>query len=120
MNTRLLFAAGRGARIEYRVQRYAKGWDEWQLSQDAALTPLNTWLEERIHPEDSELQYGPISTALRRDASARDTTWLGPGGETDHLCWCLLPDHEHFFCDNDETKIWLMLLIAEALADEGM
>jgi hypothetical protein len=70
----------------------------------------------RIHPDDEHLQYGPISTALRV---------FGMGGDDPYTLSSLLALdaylHEklHPFTDSLENSLFLLIL-AEALADEGM
>jgi hypothetical protein len=65
---------------------------QWQTS--AQLVFEDTMRRYRIHPADEHLQYGPISTALREMAF---DFWQGK------------PDYS-----------WFFLILAEALADEGV
>lgn len=106
--SRLLFAAARGARIQTDYR------DCWIA---AAYIPAGDYAEYyfRIHPDDEHRQYGPISTALRNDALGLPLT---------ETCWFR---HLALHSDGDlntiitpsERSIFL-LLMAEALADEGL
>ena len=105
--SRLLHAAARGARI---------GWEhdgEWYSAMSMCIGPSKAD-NGTIHPDDAHLQYGPISTALRNYA-------LGlPKVET---CWfsklLLHTDGDLHTLPPFDRYIFL-LLMAEALADEGM
>jgi len=107
--SRLLFAAARGARIEDNTL------GRWTSSEFVYLERDITY-SYRIHPEDEHLQYGPISTALRV---------FGMGGDDPYTLSSLLALdaylHEklHPFTDILENSLFLLIL-AEALADEGM
>ena len=57
--SRLLFAAARGARVQYMVG-YPNRWETFKN-----VMPRRDQPECRIYPDDEHLQYGPISTALR-------------------------------------------------------
>jgi hypothetical protein len=81
----------------------------------------------RIHPNDAHLQYGPISTALR-DCDG-DFQWV-------QINWDEMPDlairsaivanyahnmlHEWQQNKDRLTRSLFLLILAEALADEGM
>ncbi len=112
--SRLLFAAARGARIEHIT---SKGW--------AGSSEVDTCelfgRFQRIHPDDAHLQYGPISTALRESAQ-------NPPIDLDKA----LPEDGEFSL-NSEINTWILfqqrdehhrslflLILAEALADEGL
>ena len=105
--SRLLFAAARGA----RVQTWAGvlGWRSTNL-----FGPWSYDDGDRIHPDDEHLQYGPISTALRDGALGlplTDTCWFSKLLlHTDGDLHTLPPFDRYIF----------LLLMAEALADEGM
>jgi hypothetical protein len=67
-----------------------------------------------IHPDDAHLQYGPISTEVRNYALGLPLTGT---------CWfarlALHSDGDlHALSPND--RYVFLLLVAEALADEGM
>ena len=110
--SRLLFAAARGARIEDNAL------GRWTSSGFVHLGKAIGHLY-RIHPDDEHLQYGPISTALRKNAESFDA---------DHTAG--LPYVEGYFIftnaeadclDADELHRSLFLLIlAECLAEEGL
>jgi hypothetical protein len=75
--------------------------------------------EYRIHPDDEHLQYGPISTALRELAVQglvleikTDWEFMARYYFTD-IAWEKVPH------DVDHRSLFLLIL-AEALADEGM
>ncbi len=82
------------------------------------LAPLRETDGERIHPEDEHLQYGPISTALRK--KAENNTWCS-GWE-----WFLAEAAAKEFTEFFDSRITepdyplFYLILAEALADEGM
>lgn len=108
--SRLLFAAARKARIE----------EEWRNAWEPA--DLNIICDAefyRIHPEDAHLAYGPISTALREYA---DT------GKTQYTLTAMLAmvaynhEKEYPFILASEWGHASMfaLILAEALADEGL
>ena len=95
-NCRQNFAAARGARIQIFVA------------------------ETRIHPDDEHLQYGPISTALREMAE-------DPPRSTEAI-WPVERYYLDVYKSSEEMYVWadslqkslILLLVAEALADEGM
>ena len=112
--SRLLFAAARGARIQINgfTSQSAQWYDsiKWSAMHESVL---------RIHPDDEHLQYGPISTALREMAA-------NPGYELAHTDefgtwsllykdWCNCRD----FASERDVSL-LLLILAEALADEGL
>ena len=118
--SRLLHAAARGA----RVQTWAGvlGWRSTNL-----FGPWSYDDGDRIHPDDEHLQYGPISTALR-DCDG-DFQWV-------QIDWSEMPDlairsaivANYAYNMIDEwrqtkdrlTRSLFLLILAEALADEGM
>ena len=120
--SRLLHAAARGARIEGLYQR---GWIPVFAVRTDGLT--DGQYKYRIHPDDQYLQYGPISTALR-DCDG-DFQWVYINSEQ-------MPDfairsaivanyannmmHEWQQNKNRLTRSLFLLILAEALADEGM
>jgi len=106
--SRLLHAAARGARIKWMNGR---------------LQPVPYY----IHPDDAHLQYGPISTALR-EISQQDIHYLQDStgvyeqaaiedyaayGELGY-CW------DKAMNATAMQKQLFLLILAEALADEGM
>ena len=110
--SRLLFAAARGARI---------GWEhdgEWYSAMSMCIGPSKAD-NGTIHPDDAHLQYGPISTALRKNAESFDARhtaglpylesyFIFTNAEAD----CLGADELH--------RSLFLLILAEALADEGL
>lgn len=108
--SRLLFAAARGARIGFTLS------GKWNPA--LSLTYLQSEFGQdayRIHPADEHLQYGPISTALREialtgDYEDRTIPYLTSGIEREDNYWESTEDQRRVFC----------LILAEALADEGM
>ena len=117
--SRLLFAAARGARIEYGTYCHssADGY-EWVEGEDLARMRKLPELY-RIHPDDAHLAYGPISTALREYA---DT------GKTQYTLTAMLAmvaynhEKEYPFILASEWGHASMfaLILAEGLADEGL
>lgn len=109
--TRLLFAAARGARIGFALS------GKWNPA--LSLTHLQSKCGQdayRIHPDDEHLAYGPISTALREFA---DT------GVEPHTLIGLMAMGAYFYECEYRTAEWphaqmFALILAEALADEGM
>jgi hypothetical protein len=68
----------------------------------------------RIHPDDEHLQYGPISTELRDYALGLPLTGT---------CWIarlLLHIDGDIYALSPNDRYVFLLLMAEALADEGM
>jgi hypothetical protein len=110
--SRLLFAAARGARIQYRSPVDHK----WKAN---FFLPnfLNDSLY-RIHPDDKHLQYGPISTALREMAEdpKYDSSWeqfLANSAANEFT--------ESFYYRRGEPDYPLFyLFLAEFLADSGL
>jgi len=117
--SRLLHAAARGARINpprnytYSLLRMVDGKAEsklyWHFVNDE-----NCY----IHPDDEHLQYGPISTALRK--KAENNTWCS-GWE-----WFLAEAAANEFTEFFDSRIaepdypLFYLILAEALADSGL
>lgn len=113
---RILFAAARGARI----QRYGFV-DQWEPALWCAL-PNNIHQDQkslRIHPDDAHLQYGPVSSALR-EAAATGSTW-DLTGEAGLMALTVLRNAgwRGIYADDLNSSLFL-LLMAEALADEGL
>lgn len=111
MNSRLLFAAARGARIQVMANDYWYGVDTYYLRSERR--------KLRIHPADEALQYGPISSALR-EMAANPSYELARTDEFGtwsllYSDWCKCRD------STSELDVSLfLLLLAEALADEGL
>ena len=116
--SRLLHAAARGARIERAYFKYPTVWEQSRLLW--AKEPTDSDYDYRIHPDDAHLQYGPISTALREMAE-----------DPPSIVENIYPVQRHYlnvYKYSDEMYMWadhlhkslILLLVAEALADEGM
>ncbi len=106
--SRLLHAAARGARIEDNAL------GGWTSSEFVHLGKAIGHLY-RIHPDDAHFQYGPISTALRE--IAEDYSW-NPSWE--HcVAHAAANDFAVKFHGEPDYPLFYLIL-AEALADEGM
>jgi hypothetical protein len=114
MNSRLLFAAARGARIQL-FDRFA----EWVPAHTVFVEHgMEGHFPRRIHPDDEHLAYGPISSALRDAAAAGGKLDLtGQDGRAADACasysavwWYVEELHRSLF----------LLLLAESLCDEGL
>jgi len=118
--SRLLFAAARGARIQCDVNNNAMFSGTWIGCPNVTIFQLREDPHYRIHPDDEALQYGPISTALCNSAPnpwSSEGTWAMPHGMFwmdlhDWLCWDECEDKLH--------RSLFLLILAEALADEGL
>ena len=114
--SRLLFAAARGARIQINgFTATVPSWydsHKWSSMHESVL---------RIHPDDEHLQYGPISTAVRTDAFNGAQRY---SVVYDTLCgtWGIsLGDWYQFRdCESEPHRSLFLLILAEALADEGL
>jgi len=111
--SRLLFAAARGARIE---MLHDAAWHRTY-----AILLDNDGAECRIHPDDEHLQYGPVSTALRTSAEDPPLSLDACFPVLDYFCananyreWSV------FKHENEMQRSLFLLILAEALADEGM
>ena len=122
--SRLLHAAARGARIEYSTYCHSSA-DGYEWVEGANLTRMRKLPEVyRIHPEDTHLAYGPISTALKVMALQRAYVNLRefPRFSIEAAMACKL--------DGNWTWRWqkqtpferslALLILAEALADSGL
>jgi hypothetical protein len=119
--SRLLFAAARGARIE------AEWKGIWSGVAGIHLVPKFNY---RIHPADAHLQYGPISTELRKAAeNIAEKAYLqdllghyGIAAIDDYLsrsdefgyCW------DKTMNATAMQKQLFLLILAECLADSGL
>ena len=122
--SRLLFAAARKARIQ-RLMQCPHRWENYQL-----VAPLRASDEDRIHPDDEHLQYGPISTELRKAAETiAEKAYLqdllghyGIAAIDDYLsrsdefgyCW------DKAMNATAMQKQLFLLILAEFLADSGL
>ena len=105
--SRLLFAAARKARIEDNAL------GRWTSSEFVHLSKAIG--HHRIHPDDEHLQYGPISTALREVALTGDCD----DADTPYIRITMLKEDGYSDSTEDQRCVFLLIL-AEALADEGL
>ena len=70
----------------------------------------------RIHPDDAHLQYGPISTALREMAA--DNSWTPNSYRV--LAVAAANEFQVYLGGVRDDYPLFYLILAEALADEGM
>ena len=111
--SRLLFAAARGARIQVMAQ------DMWW---HCGTFHVNDVRKLRIHPKDEHLQYGPISTAVLEVEMWELMSSQFPAVAVHAALACGL--------DSEWVVTWrtqgvgdratALLILAEALADEGL
>jgi len=116
--SRLLFAAARGARIGWQTLS-----GKWHPALSLTYVQSDFGRDAyHIHPDDAHLQYGPISTGIRNitviDLHSEDMPFFALSS----ACLCGI--------DGTWAKDWrkqsvsdratAMLILAEALADEGM
>ena len=110
--SRLLHAAARGARIEDNALGGYTSSEFVHLGKAIG--------HHRIHPDDAHLQYGPISTALRKMAEhARaeiQPSW--EMGLANFSANNFIDYYDWRWCEPDYPLFYLFL--AEFLADEGM
>ena len=112
--SRLLFAAARGARIQLKSLLNEGLWQ----TTDFAPTVQNTAYTGRIHPDDLHLAYGPISTALRKQVATLEEE---PAGiPYIQGFWDFTWEEAHTFDTNVMHRSLFLLILAEALADEGL
>ncbi len=122
MNNRILFAAGREARIQWQ---HPNG--NWYTTNSYDLEEWNNE-RHRIHPGDTALQYGPISTALREAAQAAEVPGRPCLGWFEDSCRDAAAVLMNSFVEARMTKEDMgslrrelfLLFVAEYLADEGM
>ena len=121
--SRLFFAAARGARIEFQCPA-TKKWIEKEMWE------FGSEVNYRIHPDDAHLQYGPISTEVRKAAeNIAERAYLqdllghyGIAAIDDYLsrsdefgyCW------DKAMNATAMQKQLFLLILAEALAEEGL
>lgn len=112
MTNPILLAAARGARIEL-LGRDLK-WHE----ANAAPLKRHTF-PYRIHPDDEHLRFGPISSALREMAETGKDPYTLMG-----LLAKVVVNHERdfplIFADEWDQNVLFLLILSEALAEEGL
>ena len=79
----------------------------------------NTIEHDYIHPDDEHLQYGPISTALREMAQRTDELFVELGPTVTYIDWSVDMEEDDGEADAFHQSLFLLIL-AEALADEGL
>jgi len=104
--SRLLFAAARGARVQVRVFEFNK----WVNSPGMRFGNHDVY---RIHPDDERLQYGPISTALR-EAAVEGRPCAFANVPNVHI------NVDSAYNLESLPRSLFLLILAEALADEGL
>ena len=115
--SRLLHAAARGARIQ-RLMQHPHRWENYQL-----VAPLRDSSEDRIHPDDAHLQYGPISTALRGAAAQDFSIYEEHRKVYTYAAFEMADTYETSWqqkYEHDNQRVLFLLILAEALADEGL
>lgn len=121
---RLLFAAARGARVQtryaYRDTFVRHG--EWKTVSGMVFDPVNAPHphEQRIHPDDEHLQYGPISTALRELAECAPYVINGYSPEYWYVLDYKINSDSPYFKQDELHRALFLLILAEALADSGL
>lgn len=114
--SRLLFAAARGARIEYKG-----GYPTWRDAEGAYMTMRGMPEIYRIRPDDEHLQYGPISTALRELEGKKLLSFYDFGNSAvQYYAHQWLGNGDHFFRGDELHRSLFLLILSEALADEGL
>ena len=111
--SRLLHAAARGARIQHKVHYNPERWDTFRN-----VLPILVKNLTRIHPDDSHLQYGPITTALRHSAM----TGKVEKANLPYLIGFLAFEEEQidYVLAAPEDLAMFKLILAEYLADLGL
>ena len=116
--SRLLHACARGARVQ---TKWVDSGDSWQATGQFVF--IDSMRYYRIHPNDAHLQYGPISTALR-EMSKQPKTIDHKGVNLPHFGFTIFASSESELLEvlrcNGLTHSLFLLILAEALADEGM
>ncbi len=120
---RLLFAAARGARIQRKHYKdHPNYWESARIVRLGDHDKIDSDYVWRIHPDDAHLAYGPVSTALRDALKDPDCTLdqfievLANTAYEHFHGWAPLGGH----CDGELHRSLFLLILAEALADEGL
>ena len=114
--SRLLFAAARGARVQCE-EELLSGKTVWED------TPVQWGMDNelRIHPDDAHLQYGSVSTEMRKAAEKLDLYYPDVMVEQFGFFHSNVSDALAFaYSDDDFQRSMFLLILAEALADEGL
>ncbi len=125
----ILLAAARGARLQVRPGPF----EEWTSTRTSVDGIQNYPGHFRVHPDDEHLRFGLVSSALHEAAKeARSyNTELGWSLAHDAILWYLNADNlrESVVYLDSRLDWWsigykhrslFLLLLAEALADEGL
>ena len=111
--SRLLFAAARGARIHWAEDSHC------QLDQRCDVRHMQKApAYYRIHPDDEHLQYGPIATALRQQAN--DGNFHKANLPYLIGFYTYRDEYLDVSTASEERKALFLLILVEALADEGL
>ena len=116
--SRLLFAVARGARIEM-LECPGK----WVGTGSVPLDEHNTlFMHRRIHPSDAHLQYGPVSTTLREIEMWELEENDPPSLALHTIIACGLDSSwsSAWYKQDVGERALAILIMAEALADEGL
>ena len=112
-SNRLLFAAARGARVQFCLYK-----GEWHTAREIEVSKDEQW-PQRIHPDDTHLQYGPVSTALRETAETGESPFTLVGLMAETAFSYEIP-YPLIFTSEWEQRTLFLLILAEALADTGL
>lgn len=109
---RLLFAAARGARLQVMAG------NTWYGITQIYMPFRRDARSIRIHPDDLHLQYGPISSALRKMAINGDVY----AAEIPYIqgYWDFTREEAYTFIEQKTHRSLFLLILAEALADSGL
>ena len=118
--SRLLFAAARGARLQF----YGQYGDSHTWAEITRI-PLDEAhrVYYRIHPDDAHLQYGPVSTALRGAAAKDFSVYEEHHKVYTYAAFEMADVYEASWNKKYEDELHrslFLLILAEALADEGL
>jgi hypothetical protein len=116
----LCLAASRGARMQFNpmsIHGHDQGWVLWR-------GVIKDYAEQgrlRIHPQDKHFRFGPISKALH-EAAKEPPEYLQQAVLIDpffYPCWNFYDSIDYDEADRD-TRSTFLLLMAEAIASEGL
>lgn len=114
--TRLLFAAARGARIE-KTNYDGVFRETMSVPLRDVSSSAYTW---RIRPRDEHLQYGPTSTALREMAECAPDAINGYSPDYWYARDFKADTDSPYYMQDELHRSLFLLILAEALADEGL